>query len=86
MKLLQWFKDMIDADRSVSSKRFCGVLGWIICMFVLVWCTVTLTQAPVMVETVLYIIAGLLGLDKISDMIGAKNDKKKKETDSEETE
>lgn len=83
MKLLQWFKDMIDADRSVSSKRFCGVLGWIICMFVLVWCTVTVTQAPVMVETVLYIIAGLLGIDKVSEMLKSRKSKNKKDDELE---
>lgn len=83
MKLLQWFKDMIDADRSVSSKRFCGVLGWIICMFVLVWCTVTVVQAPVMVETVLYIIAGLLGIDKVSEMLKSGKTKTKKDDELE---
>lgn len=83
MKLLQWFKDMIDADHSVSSKRFCGVLGWIICMFVLVWCTVTVVQAPAMVETVLYIIAGLLGIDKVSEMLKSGKSKNKKDDELE---
>lgn len=40
MKLIKWFKDMLDAKSSVSSKRFCGVLGWLVCVGVLIYCTV----------------------------------------------
>lgn len=76
MKLIKWIKDMLDADSSISSKRFCGVLGWIIVLFVLVWCTVTVTEAPTMVETAMYVIAGLLGIDKISDIFKSKNNKR----------
>lgn len=73
MKLLKWFKDMLDSKSSISSKRFCGVLGWLTCMFVLVWSTVHISEAPKMVETVLYVIAGLLGIDKISSIFKSKN-------------
>ena len=72
-KVIKWFKDMLDAQSSISSKRFCGVLGWIVCMFVLVWCTVTVVEAPAMVETAMYVIAGLLGIDKISSIFKNKN-------------
>jgi uncharacterized membrane protein len=43
MKLLNWFKDMFDSESSVSSKRFCGVLGWIVSICVIIYCTITHT-------------------------------------------
>ncbi|MDD7755230.1 MAG: hypothetical protein PUJ51_12115 [Clostridiales bacterium] len=40
MKIVKWFKDMLDAKSSVSSKRFCGVLGWLVSIGVIIYCTI----------------------------------------------
>ena len=66
MKLIKWFKDMLDSKSSVSSKRFCGVLGWLVCVGVLIYCTVCVIQAPEITEFFLLSVVGLLGVDSIT--------------------
>lgn len=66
MKLIKWFKDMLDSKSSVSSKRFCGVLGWLVCIGVLIYCTISVIQAPVITEFFLLSVVGLLGVDSVT--------------------
>lgn len=68
MKLIKWFKDMLDAKSSVSSKRFCGVLGWLVCIGVLIYCTIHVIQAPLITEFFLLSVVGLLGVDSITSI------------------
>ena len=68
MKLIKWFKDMLDAKSSVSSKRFCGVLGWLVCIGVLIYCTIHVIQAPLITEFLLLSVVGLLGVDSITSI------------------
>lgn len=57
---------MVTSHSEISSKRICGVLGWIVCLGILVYCTVTAIQAPVMIDTVLWCCMTLLGIDSIT--------------------
>lgn len=66
MKLIKWFKDMLDSKSSVSSKRFCGVLGWLVCIGVLIYCTISVIQAPAITEFFLLSVVGLLGVDSVT--------------------
>ncbi len=66
MKIINWFKDMIDSEGSVSSKRFCGVLGWLVCLALLTYCTIKSIQAPTIMEFFLISIVGLLGVDSVT--------------------
>lgn len=59
---------LITAHTGVSSKRVCGVLGWLLCLITLVYCTINNTQAPNMIDTVLYCCMGLLGIDSITSI------------------
>lgn len=68
MKLIKWFKDMLDAKSSVSSKRFCGVLGWLVCIGILIYCTIHVIQAPLITEFFLLSVVGLLGVDSITSI------------------
>ena len=68
MKLIKWFKDMLDAESSVSSKRFCGVLGWLVCIGILIYCTIHVIQAPLITEFFLLSVVGLLGVDSITSI------------------
>lgn len=68
MKLIKWFKDMLDAKSSVSSKRFCEVLGWLVCIGVLIYCTIHVIQAPLITEFFLLSVVGLLGVDSITSI------------------
>ena len=47
----------------VSSKRVCGIIGFAVTVFVLLYCTILEVQAPIMIETFIYAICLLLGID-----------------------
>lgn len=68
MKILKWFKDMLDAKSSVSSKRFCGVLGWLVCIGVVIYCTLAVIQAPSIMEFFMLSVVGLLGVDSVTSI------------------
>ena len=53
-----------------SSKRICGVVGWIVAMFCFVWCVITGSAAPDFSVELVGGCVALLGVDKISDAIG----------------
>lgn len=84
MNLINWFKLMIDSESSVSSKRFCGVLGWLISIGIIIYCTVNVIQAPTIMEFFLISVVGLLGVDSVTNIWrGGKinNEAKTKNTD-----
>ncbi len=57
---------LITAHTGVSSKRVCGVIGFLIIIFVLVYCTVSSIQAPLMIEPFIYAVCLLLGIDSVT--------------------
>lgn len=59
---------LITAHTGVSSKRVCGILGWLLSLITLVYCTINNIQAPNMIDTVLYCCMGLLGIDSITSI------------------
>ena len=50
----------------VSSKRVCGIIGFAVIVFVLLYCTILEIQAPMMIETFIYAICLLLGIDSVT--------------------
>lgn len=78
MKFVTFLKDMISSHSGISSKRVCGVIGWIACIVVLIYCTVNVIQAPLMIDTMLFCCMTLLGIDSITG-IWKKFDNKPKE-------
>ena len=50
----------------VSSKRVCGIIGFAVTVFVLLYCTIFEIQAPMMIETFIYAICLLLGIDSVT--------------------
>lgn len=69
MKFTEFIKSVITSHSGISSKRVCGVLGWLACIAVLIFCTVTNIQAPIMIDTVLWCCMGLLGIDSVTGAI-----------------
>lgn len=49
----------------VSSKRIMGALGWLVCLFIVIYCTILRIQAPLIAEVLFYCSSGLLGIDAI---------------------
>lgn len=65
-KIKEYIKLMITSHSGISSKRVCGVLGFLVLLFVLVYCTILGVQAPIMIDTFTYAICLLLGIDSIT--------------------
>ena len=69
MTAKQFLKSIfLNQPNSISSKRICGVLGWLLCLGVLGYCTYKEIQAPVMVDTMVITSAALLGVDSIMNI------------------
>ncbi len=76
MKFTEFIKETLsDESHHISSKRVCGVLGWIVCLSVLVYCSIAVIQAPIMIDTVIVTSTALLGLDSVTDIWKGKNEK-----------
>lgn len=65
-KIKEYIKLMITSHSGISSKRICGVLGFLVITFVVIFCTVTNIQAPVILETFIWAVCMLLGIDSIT--------------------
>ena len=68
MTFIAFLKQVFTSHSGVSSKRLCGVVGWFVCLGVLICCAVNVIQAPLMIDTVLWCIMGLLGIDSITSI------------------
>ena len=78
MKFITFIKGMVTSHSGISSKRVCGVLGWIVAIIVLLYCTIHVIQAPLMIDTFLVCCMALLGIDSITG-IWKKFDNKSKD-------
>lgn len=65
-KIKEFLKLMITAHSGISSKRVCGVLGFLVIMFVIIFCAVTAVEAPAILETFIWAVCALLGIDSIT--------------------
>lgn len=67
--MINSIKSLLSAEKgSLSSKRLCGILGWLACAAVLIMCTIWDRQAPEMVNVMLYTSTALLGVDSITSI------------------
>lgn len=67
--MIDSIKSLLSAEKgSLSSKRLCGILGWLACAAVLIMCTIWDRQAPEMVNIMLYTSTALLGVDSITSI------------------
>lgn len=57
---------MITSHSGISSKRVCGVLGFLVIMFVIIFCAVQSVQAPIILETFIWAVCMLLGIDSVT--------------------
>ena len=65
-KFIDFLKQMITSHSGISSKRVCGVMGFLVIVAILVYCTVRQAQAPEMVEPFIYAVCLLLGIDSVT--------------------
>lgn len=58
-------------DGRLSSKRVFGGMGWMVCLWVLIHCTLKHVEAPVITEVIVIVSATLMGVG-IFDSYGKK--------------
>lgn len=71
-----FLKQIITSHSGISSKRVCGVLGFIAILFVFIYCTVCGIQAPLMIDTLIYAVCILLGIDSVTGVFYKRNGEK----------
>lgn len=64
----EFIKQVVTSHSGISSKRVCGVLGFIIIAFVTIFCTINGIQAPEMIETFIWAVCALLGIDSVTSI------------------
>lgn len=84
MKFITVLKQVFTSHSGVSSKRLCGVVGWFVCLGVLIYCAVNVIQAPLMIDTVLLCCMGLLGIDSVTSIWKKYNVKSNKNEDKDQ--
>ena len=58
--------NLITSNTGVSSKRVAGLLGWLIVLFIGVWCTIKVIQAPTITNEIMWGSVTLLGVDSVT--------------------
>lgn len=67
-KLKDFLVKMVTSHSGISSKRVCGVIGFLVIVFSIIFCTVNVLQVPEIVETFIWAVCILLGVDSITDI------------------
>ena len=65
MKFKEFILQMFTGKQSISSKRVMGVLGWFVCLFICVWCTIASIADPEIINMLFICSTSLLGIDSI---------------------
>lgn len=69
MKFIDFFKSLLVADSgSLSSKRFCGLIGWFILLGCLIVATINGTDLPTSTTEFIFGTVTLLGVDSITSI------------------
>ena len=75
MNIKQIIKSILSsAQGSISSKRLCGIIGWLVCLGIGIYCTINVIQAPMLTDSILIGSASLLGVDSITGIWKNKRD------------
>lgn len=75
-KIKEYLKLIITSHSGISSKRVCGCLGFLVIAFILIYCTICSLQAPTMIDTFIWAVAVLLGVDSVTGIWKDINNKK----------
>ncbi len=75
-KIKEYIKLIITSHSGISSKRVCGVLGFLVISFIVIFCAISGLQAPIILETFIWAIVALLGVDSVTGIWKDFNNKK----------
>lgn len=62
----EFLRKMVTRNGGISSKRVCGVIGWTICLIVLLYATMAKLDIPSFANTVAIASTALLGVESIT--------------------
>lgn len=68
MTIKEFTIKLFTPNGGISSKRFFGAIGWMVCLSAALYCTIHGIQAPLFLDSVIYASAALLGVDSITDI------------------
>lgn len=66
MNCNNFFIKMFTSHSGLSSKRVCGCIGWAVCLFVCIWCTLIVVPAPEIIDMLFICSTTLLGADSVT--------------------
>ena len=63
-----WRTIFLKNSGGLSSKRLCGILGWFVCLSILIAGYVSTKEIPQYAELIAVTSAGLLGIDSVTSI------------------
>lgn len=79
MKFKEFWIQLFSGQQAVSSKRVCGFAGWMLSLFICLWCTIKEVEAPEIVDVLFICSTSLLGVETITSIFYKSNSPKEKE-------
>lgn len=68
MKFGEFWTHLFAGEQAVSSKRVCGFTGWIVSLFICLWCTLNGVEAPQIIDVLFICSTSLLGVEAITSV------------------
>ena len=68
MKFSEFWIQLFSGEKSISSKRICGFTGWMVSVFICLWCTFTSVEAPQIADMLFICSTSLLGVEAVTSI------------------
>jgi len=73
MKFSDFWIQLFTGNKAISSKRVCGFTGWMLSLFICLWCTLSNVEAPQIVDMLFICSTSLLGVEAITSIFYKSN-------------
>ena len=68
MKFSEFWIQLFTGNKAISSKRVCGFTGWMLSLFICLWCTLAKIEAPQIADMLFICSTSLLGVEAITSI------------------
>ena len=68
MKFSEFWIQLFTGNKAISSKRVCGFTGWMLSLFICLWCTLSNVEAPQIIDMLFICSTSLLGVEAITSI------------------